>query len=76
MASARPYARAVSNCPTFTYALRYITDGKYLDSRIAEKGRFEQVGNVVNYLVGEPVQQTQPLFAGPLRTMIQWKAWR
>jgi hypothetical protein len=62
--------------PGILYSQRYIADGKYLDSRIAATGRFAQVDNVVNYLVGDPVQQTQPLFAGPLRTMIQWKAWR
>jgi hypothetical protein len=48
--------------PGIQYALRYIADGKYLDSRIAAAGHLEQVGNVVNYLVGDPVQQTHDDF--------------
>jgi hypothetical protein len=51
---------ALYQLPGIQYPLRYIADGIYLDSRIAETGRFEQVGNVGNYLVGDPVQQTQP----------------
>jgi hypothetical protein len=48
--------------PGIQYALRYIADGEYLDRRIAGSGHLEQVGNVVNYLVGEPVQQTHDDF--------------
>ena len=48
--------------PGIQYALRYIADGAYLDSRIVATGQLEQVGNVVNYLVGDPVQQTHDDF--------------
>ncbi len=44
------------------HALRYIADGPYLDSRIAARGALDDVGNVVNYLVGDPVQQTHDDF--------------
>src|SRR6476661_5096623 len=48
--------------PGIQYALRYIADGDYPDHRIAASGKLEQVGNVVNYLVGDPVQQTHDDF--------------
>ena len=48
--------------PGIQYALRYIADGDYLDSRIVATGHLEDVGNVVNYLVGDPVQQTHDDF--------------
>ncbi len=48
--------------PGMQYALRYIADGAYLDGRIAGVGHLEHVGNVVNYLVGDPVQQTHDDF--------------
>ena len=48
--------------PGIQLALRYIADGNYLDSRIAGAGPLEDVGNVVNYLVGDPVQQTHDDF--------------
>ena len=48
--------------PGIQYALRYIADGDYLDRRIVATGRLEEVGNVVNYLVGDPVQQTHDDF--------------
>ena len=48
--------------PGIQYALRYIADGDYLDSRIVATGHLEEVGNVVNYLVGDPVQQTHDDF--------------
>jgi hypothetical protein len=44
--------------PGIQYALRYIADGEYLERRIVATGNLEHVGNVVNYLVGDPVQQT------------------
>lgn len=44
--------------PGIVYALRWIADGSYLDSRIASAGHLSNLGNVVNYLVGDPVQQT------------------
>jgi hypothetical protein len=44
--------------PGIQFALRYIADGEYLTSRIAATGDLAEVGNLVNYLVGDPVQQT------------------
>ena len=48
--------------PGIQFALRYIADGNYLDGRIAATGHLNEVGNVVNYLVGDPVQQTHDDF--------------
>jgi hypothetical protein len=48
--------------PGIQYGLRYIADGEYPESRIVATGHLEQVGNVVNYLVGDPVQQTHDDF--------------
>jgi hypothetical protein len=48
--------------PGIQYALRYIADGEYLDRRIVATGQLQDVGNVVNYLVGDPVQQTHDDF--------------
>ena len=48
--------------PGIQYVLRYIVDGDYLDRRIVATGHLEDVGNVVNYLVGDPVQQTHEEF--------------
>jgi hypothetical protein len=48
--------------PGIQLAQRYIADGDYLRSRIAGVGELEHVGNVVNYLVGDPVQQTHDDF--------------
>ena len=44
--------------PGLVHAMRWIADGEYLDSPIVASGPLVQVGNVVNYLVGDPVQQT------------------
>ena len=44
--------------PGIAYALRWIADGDYLTSRIASAGHLTEVGNVVNYLVSDPVEQT------------------
>lgn len=44
--------------PGLLQGIRWIADGEYLESRIAATGHLEQVGSVVNYLVGEPVQRT------------------
>jgi hypothetical protein len=38
--------------------MRWIADGEYLDRRIVASGDLVQLGNVVNYLFGDPVQQT------------------
>lgn len=48
--------------PGIQFALRYIADGEYRTSRIAANGPLADVGNVVNYLVGDPVQQTHDDF--------------
>jgi hypothetical protein len=48
--------------PGIQFALRYIADGDYVNSRIAAEGHLERVGNVVNYLVGDPVQRTHDDF--------------
>jgi len=44
--------------PGIVHASRWIADGAYLDGRIAGGGHLEHVGNVVNYFVGDPAQQT------------------
>jgi hypothetical protein len=44
--------------PGIVYALRWIADGDYLNSRIISAGPLAEVGNVVNYLLGDPVDQT------------------
>ncbi len=44
--------------PGIVHAMRWIADGVYGDRRLAGTGRLSQVGNVMNYLVGDPVQQT------------------
>ena len=44
--------------PGMIYALRWIADGSYLDARIAGQGELAGVGNVVNYLIGDPVPET------------------
>jgi hypothetical protein len=48
--------------PGLQFALRYTADGDYLQSRIAGAGNLVDVGNVVNYLVGDPVEQTHADF--------------
>jgi len=44
--------------PGIVHAQRWIADGAYLDSRLVSEGPLGDVGNVMNYLVGDPVQQT------------------
>jgi hypothetical protein len=48
--------------PGIQLALRYVADGEYLRSRVAANGHLSDVGNVVNYLVGDPVEQTHEDF--------------
>ena len=48
--------------PGIQYALRYIADGDLPEHRIVATGPLADVGNVVNYLVGDPVQQTHDDF--------------
>jgi hypothetical protein len=42
--------------------MRWIADGAYDVHRLAGTGRLEDVGNVMNYLVTDPVQQTHDDF--------------
>jgi hypothetical protein len=48
--------------PGIQFAQRYIADGDYLDYPLAADDHLGQVGNLVNYLVGDPVQQTHDDF--------------
>ncbi len=48
--------------PGIQFALRYIADGEYPAHRIAAEGPMVNVGNMVNYLVGDPVQETHDDF--------------
>lgn len=48
--------------PGIVQAMRWIADGPYGDRRIAGSGKLERIGSVVNYLVGDPVQQTHDDF--------------
>lgn len=48
--------------PGIVYATRWIADGDYPSHRITATEQFAQVGNAVNYLVGDPVQQTHDDF--------------
>lgn len=44
--------------PGIVLGLRWIADGAYLDHRLACGRPLGQVGNVVHYLVGDPVEET------------------
>lgn len=44
--------------PGIVHAQRWIADGAYLDHRIAASGPLTDVGNIVSYLIGEPVPET------------------
>jgi hypothetical protein len=48
--------------PGIQLAMRYIADGALPDARIAGEGPLAELGNVVNYLVGDPVQETHDDF--------------
>lgn len=48
--------------PGIVHAQRWIADGAYPGARLAASGPLEDVGNVVNYMVGDPVQQTHDDF--------------
>ena len=48
--------------PGIQFALRYIADGEYKNHRLVANGKLADVGNIVNYLVGDPVQQTHEDF--------------
>ncbi len=65
--------------PGIQFALRYIVDGDYPDHRVAGEGPLTGIGNLVNYLVGDPVQQTHEDFMhlGPrLREMGRFPEYR
>ena len=44
--------------PGIVHAQRWIADGAYLDSRLVSDGPLGDVGNIMNYLMGDPVQRT------------------
>ncbi|OBI12276.1 hypothetical protein A5712_07940 [Mycobacterium sp. E2327] len=44
--------------PGIVHGLRWIADGTYPDHRLTADGPLAQVGNVVHYLIGDPVEQT------------------
>jgi hypothetical protein len=44
--------------PGIVHGLRWIADGDYPDHRLAAHGPLREVGNVVHYLIGDPVEQT------------------
>lgn len=44
--------------PGIVHGLRWIADGDYLDHRLIAEGPLGQIGNVVHYLVGDPVRET------------------
>jgi hypothetical protein len=48
--------------PGIAHAMRWIADGDYPDHKIAGTGYLENIGSVMNYLVGDPVQQTHDDF--------------
>jgi hypothetical protein len=48
--------------PGIVYATRWIADAACLDARIAGSGNLERIGSIMNYLVGDPVQQTSDDF--------------
>lgn len=48
--------------PGIALALRWIADGDYPEHRVVAAGELADVGNVVSYLMSEPVQQTYDAF--------------
>src|SRR5689334_4586950 len=44
--------------PGIALGQRWIADGEYLDARLVSEGPLGNIGNVVNYLVREPVIET------------------
>jgi hypothetical protein len=44
--------------PGIVHGLRWIADGDYPGHRLAARGALSELGNVVHYLVGDPVEQT------------------
>ena len=65
--------------PGIVHAMRWIADGDYPSHRIAATGQLAEVGNAVNYLVGDPVQETHDDFMelGPrLAEVGRFPQWR
>jgi len=48
--------------PGIQLGLRYLADADCMAARVAASGDLEHVGNLVNYLVGDPVQETHDDF--------------
>jgi hypothetical protein len=48
--------------PGIQLGLRYLADADCIATRVAASGDLEDVGNLVNYLVGDPVQETHDEF--------------
>ncbi len=48
--------------PGIQLGLRYVADDDCMAARVAASGDLERVGNLVNYLVGDPVQETHDDF--------------
>lgn len=44
--------------PGIVHGLRWIADGDYPGHRLAARGALTELGNVVHYLVGDPVERT------------------
>lgn len=44
--------------PGIVHGLRWIADGDYPDHRLAAHGPLGEIGNVVHYLVTDPVEET------------------
>lgn len=44
--------------PGIVHAQRWIADGDLVDARIVSSDELDTIGNVVNYLAGDPVQRT------------------
>jgi hypothetical protein len=44
--------------PGVVHAMRWIADGDYPNHRLVAEGPLADLGGVVNYLIGDPVQQT------------------
>jgi hypothetical protein len=44
--------------PGMVHSLRWIADGPFLGARIAGEGPLADIGNAVNYLIGDPVPDT------------------
>ncbi|WP_156687421.1 hypothetical protein [Mycobacterium sp. Marseille-P9652] len=55
--------------PGIVYGLRWIADGDYLDRRLAADGPLGRIGNVVHYLIADPVEETFSDFVALGRTL-------